>query len=88
MHYLLILVLGPIGGFISARFLWNKSLGKLWDSIVGIIGAGLGAWSVIQSGFFAGSSNLINYQVICMLAGGACLHTIVIMFKSSKEEEI
>jgi len=85
MNLLLILILGAIGGIISARFLWNKSLGYVWDIIVGIIGGGVGVWSLTQTGIGAGSSNLIYFEIFFVLVGGACLHTIVVLFKPDKK---
>ena len=85
MNLLLILILGAVGGIISARFLSNKSLGNVWDIVVGVIGGGIGAWSLIQTGIGTGSSNLIYYEIFFVLVGGACLHWIVVLLKPGKK---
>jgi uncharacterized membrane protein YeaQ/YmgE (transglycosylase-associated protein family) len=41
---LIFIVVGAIAGFAASKVVSGKGMGLLWDIVVGIIGAFLGAW--------------------------------------------
>ena len=85
MNLLLPLILGAIGGSLSARFLWSERLGGLWDYIVGILGGGMSILALGLLEFDTGGPNYIYWVIFVGLGGGACLHSIVIIFKTIKK---
>jgi len=70
---------GAVGGNVAGGLLKNLSLGTLWNSVVGIIGGGLGGQllntlGVVGGGFDLGS---IVGNVLSSGVGGAVLLAIV-----------
>ena len=44
MGILVFIIVGAIAGFVASKVISGKGMGLLWDVIVGIVGAFLGAW--------------------------------------------
>ena len=44
MGILIFIIVGAIAGFVASKVISGKGLGLLWDIVVGILGAFLGAW--------------------------------------------
>ena len=44
MGILIFIIVGAIAGFVASKVLSGKGMGLLWDIVVGILGAFLGAW--------------------------------------------
>jgi len=44
MGFLIFIIVGAIAGFVASKVLSGKGMGLLWDIVVGILGAFLGAW--------------------------------------------
>jgi uncharacterized membrane protein YeaQ/YmgE (transglycosylase-associated protein family) len=44
MGILIFIIVGAIAGFVASKVISGKGMGLLWDIVVGIIGAFLGAW--------------------------------------------
>lgn len=80
MEFLISLLSGAIGGNIAGALLKKYSLGTLWNSVVGILGGGLGAQLL-------GMLNIDISGIIGNIAGsgvgGAVLLVIVGIIKSA-----
>lgn len=74
------LAIGAVGGNLAGMALKAKSLGFLWNSVVGIVGGGLGFFVLGMIG--AGGSGLIM-QIIAAFIGGALLLFIVSLIKKT-----
>lgn len=74
------LVIGAIGGNLAGMALKGKSLGTLWNSVVGILGGGLGFFILGMVGL--GGGNIIM-QIIAAFLGGAVLLFIVSLFRKA-----
>jgi uncharacterized membrane protein YeaQ/YmgE (transglycosylase-associated protein family) len=44
MGIVVFIIVGAIAGFVASKVISGKGMGLLWDVIVGIVGAFLGAW--------------------------------------------
>jgi uncharacterized membrane protein YeaQ/YmgE (transglycosylase-associated protein family) len=44
MGILIFIIVGAIAGFVASKVISGKGMGLLWDIVVGILGAFLGAW--------------------------------------------
>jgi uncharacterized membrane protein YeaQ/YmgE (transglycosylase-associated protein family) len=44
MGILVFIIVGAIAGFVASKVISGKGMGLLWDIVVGILGAFLGAW--------------------------------------------
>ena len=44
MGIVIFIIVGAIAGFVASKVISGKGMGLLWDIIVGIVGAFLGAW--------------------------------------------
>ncbi len=79
------LVSGAVGGNLAGGILKNFSLGTLWNSVVGILGGGLGGQllGMLDMGASGGSMDLagILTSVAAGGAGGGVLLGIVGMIK-------
>lgn len=74
------LAIGAAGGNLAGMALKAKSLGLLWNSVVGIVGGGLGFFVL---GFIgAGGSGLIM-QILAAFIGGGLLLFIVSLFRKA-----
>lgn len=74
------LLVGAVGGNLAGMALKAKSLGTLWNSVVGIFGGGIGFFVLGMIG--AGSGGLIM-QIIAAFIGGAVLLFIVSLFRKA-----
>ncbi|MFC1784116.1 GlsB/YeaQ/YmgE family stress response membrane protein [Candidatus Neomarinimicrobiota bacterium] len=80
MDWLVSILLGAAGGNIAGEVIKKISLGNLWNSVVGILGGGIGA-------FLLGLLNIEYlepewlWRLITALIGGAVLLWIVSLFK-------
>ena len=82
MEALLIELLGgAVGGNVAGGLLKNLSLGTLWNSVVGIIGGGLGGQLLNALGVMGGGEGLdigsIVGNVLSSGVGGGVLLAIV-----------
>ena len=50
MGILIFIIVGAIAGFVASKVLSGKGMGLLWDIVVGILGAFLGAWLASLAG--------------------------------------
>lgn len=73
------LAIGAVGGNLAGMLLKGKSLGVLWNSVVGILGGGLGYFLLGIVGIGAGAGMI--GQVIAAFVGGAALLLIVGLFR-------
>jgi uncharacterized membrane protein YeaQ/YmgE (transglycosylase-associated protein family) len=44
MGIVIFIIVGAIAGFVASKVISGKGMGLLWDIVVGILGAFLGAW--------------------------------------------
>jgi len=44
MGIIIFIIVGAIAGFVASKVISGKGMGLLWDIVVGIVGAFLGAW--------------------------------------------
>lgn len=72
------LVSGAVGGNIAGALMKDKSLGTLWNSVVGLLGGGLGGQLLGMIGLDA--AGLIG-NIAGSTVGGAVLLAIVSLFK-------
>ncbi len=79
------LVSGAVGGNLAGALLKNFSLGTLWNSVVGIIGGGLGAQVLGAVGMGVANSGTDIASIIGQIAsggvGGGVLMVIVGIIK-------
>ncbi len=64
------LVSGAVGGNIAGSMMKNFSLGTLWNSIVGILGGGLGGQVLGMLGIGDGSGEMDLGGILGSIAGG------------------
>ena len=78
MEWIWGLILGAVGGNLAGYLLKAKSLGYLWNSVVGILGGVIGWW-VLDKLSVDGSGTVL--AIVAALIGGAVLLWIVSLFK-------
>ena len=66
------LLFGAAGGNIAGQILKGKSLGILWNSVVGILGCGIGVFVLGFIDVGAGEAEWL-WTVITSIIGGAVL---------------
>ena len=65
------LVSGAVGGNIAGSLMKKYDLGTLWNSVVGILGGGLGGWLLGLVGISAPSGGSLDVgSIIGNIAGG------------------
>lgn len=64
------LVSGAVGGNIVGSMMKKSSLGTLWNSIVGILGGGLGGQILGMIGLGAGGGEMDLGGILSSVAGG------------------
>ena len=64
------LVSGAVGGNVAGKLMKNLSLGTLWNSIVGILGGGLGGSLLGLIGIDAGGGEMDLTGILGSVAGG------------------
>ncbi len=69
LELVLSLATGAIGGNLAGKLMQNLSLGTLWNSVVGIIGGGLGAQILAVFGLVSGGGD-IGSIVSAVASGG------------------
>lgn len=74
------LLIGAAGGNLAGMALKAKSLGLLWNSVVGILGGGIGFFVLGMLGTGGGS---IIWQVLAAFIGGAVLLFVVSLIKKA-----
>ena len=80
MEWVVSLLLGAGGGNLAGYLLKGKSLGTLWNSVVGILGGGIGAFVLGLLGVGADSAEWL-WTVVSSIIGGGALLWIVSLFK-------
>ena len=79
VELLISLASGAVGGDIAGALMKDKSLGRLWNSVVGVLGGGLGGQLLGLIGM--GDAGGIIGTVAGSTVGGAALLAIVSLFK-------
>ncbi|MBT8473776.1 MAG: hypothetical protein HKN14_16445 [Marinicaulis sp.] len=74
------LAIGAVGGNLAGMALKAKSLGTLWNSVIGVLGGGIGFFVLGMLGAAGGG---LIMQVIAAFIGGAALLFIVSMFRKA-----
>ncbi|MCB0259816.1 MAG: hypothetical protein KDH97_20105 [Calditrichaeota bacterium] len=88
MELLISLIGGAVGGNVAGSLLKNYNLGTLWNSVVGILGGGLGAQLLGMLGILGGGggSAMDIGSIIANIAssgvGGGVLMVIVGLVKN------
>jgi len=72
------LAIGALGGNLAGYFMKDKSLGTLWNSVVGILGGGIGYFVLGLAGL-AGSGTIAS--LIAALIGGSVLLFIIALVR-------
>lgn len=87
MNWIIELISGAVGGNIAGALLKKYSLGTVGNSIVGILGGGIGGWLLgmvgLGGGGAAGSAGGILSTVAGGGVGGAVLMVIVGLIKQA-----
>jgi uncharacterized membrane protein YeaQ/YmgE (transglycosylase-associated protein family) len=78
VELLISLASGAVGGNIAGALMKDKSLGTLWNSVVGILGGGLGGTALGMLGIDAAG---IIGNIAASGVGGAILLFVVSLFK-------
>ena len=73
------LVSGGVGGNIAGALMKDKSLGLLWNTVVGVLGGGAGSQILGALGVLDGGGLVAN--VGASTVGGALLLFVVSLFK-------
>ena len=73
------LVSGGVGGNIAGALMKDKSLGVLWNTVVGVLGSGAGNQILSALGVLDGGGMIAN--IAGSTVGGALLLFIVSLFK-------
>lgn len=74
------LLIGAVGGNLAGMALKEKSLGTLWNSVVGILGGGLGFFVLGMLG--AGGAGLIMQIIAAFIGGGLLLFLVSLVRKA------
>ncbi len=87
MELIISLLGGAVGGNLAGGLLKNLSLGTLWNSVVGILGGGLGAQLLGMLGVFANTGGGMDIgsivsNVLSSGVGGGVLLAIVGVVKN------
>ena len=61
---------GAVGGNLAGSLMKNSSMGTLWNSIIGILGGGLGGTILGMLGISAGGGSMDLGGIIGSIAGG------------------
>jgi len=64
------LISGAVGGNVAGSLMKNQSLGTLWNSIVGIVGGGIGGQILEMLGIPTGAGGMDIGSIIGSIAGG------------------
>lgn len=87
MEWIISLIAGALGGNAAGSLLKKYSLGTLWNSIVGILGGGLGSYLLGLVGVNIGGGEMDLMGIIGTLVeggvGGGVLMTIIGLIKNA-----
>lgn len=72
------LVVGAVGGNLAGVLMPGKSLGLLWNSVLGILGGGIGAYLLNLIGIGGGG---LAFAIAAAFVGGAVLLLIISLFR-------
>ncbi len=75
------LLIGAAGGNLAGMALKDKSLGLLWNSVVGILGGGIGYFVLGFAGI--GGGNIIVQVLAALIGGGVLLFVVSLIKKKS-----
>ena len=64
------LVSGAVGGNVAGALMKNASLGTLWNSVVGVLGGGIGGSVLGMVGLDAGGAGLDVGSIVGNVASG------------------
>ena len=64
------LVSGAAGGNLAGKLMKESSMGTLWNSVLGILGGGLGGQVLGMLGIAAGSGGMDVASILGSVAGG------------------
>ena len=80
MEWLASLLFGAAGGNIAGEVLKGKSLGILWNSVVGILGGGIGVFVLGLFNVGTGGAEWL-WTIMTSIVGGGALLWVVSLFK-------
>ena len=87
MEWIIGLIAGALGGNAAGKLLKNYSLGTLWNSVVGILGGGIGTYLFGMLGVDLGGEGMNLMGIVETLVegdiGGGVLMTIIGLIKKS-----
>ncbi len=72
------LVIGAVGGNLAGMVMKEKSLGHLWNAVVGVLGGGIGFFIL---GLIGAGGGGIVMSIIAAFVGGAVLLFLVSMVR-------
>ena len=76
------LLCGAVGGNVAGALMKDKSLGTLWNSVVGVLGGGIGGQVLGMLGVLGGSG-LIGEVAVSGVGGGLLLFIVSLFKKAS-----
>ena len=86
MELIISLLSGALGGNVAGKLLKNYSMGPLWNSVVGILGGGLGSQLLGMLGMDLGGAEMNLMNILGNVAeggvGGGVLMTIIGLIKN------
>ncbi len=87
MEWIISLIAGAIGGNVAGKVLKNYSMGTLWNSVVGILGGGLGSYLLGLVGLDIGAGEMDLMGIVGTLVeggvGGGVLMVIIGVIKKA-----
>ncbi len=90
MEIIISLLSGALGGNLAGKLLKNFSMGPIWNSVVGILGGGLGSQLLGILGIDAGGGEMDLMGVLGTIAsggvGGGVLMAIIGVIKNAMKK--
>ncbi len=87
MELIISLISGAVGGNIAGALMKNSSLGTLWNSVVGILGGGIGGTILSMLGIDAGGGGMELSSILGSVGsggvGGGVLLAIIGLIKKA-----